>query len=126
MQCLFLSILAGVLFVALPAHSQLQGENSSVVAEVNGEVISVKELEAVVETELAPLLERIAKLRLSALNKLIDNRLIEQAARRENLSTSVVRHTERALSNAARARLTFSRMSVAFAVQMKGLGFWLC
>jgi len=36
---------------------------------------------------------------------------------------SVVRHTEGHLFRTARARVTFSRMSVALAVQMKGLGF---
>jgi hypothetical protein len=36
---------------------------------------------------------------------------------------SVVRHTDGHLFNTARARVTFSRMSVALAVQMKGLGF---
>ena len=39
---------------------------------------------------------------------------------------SGVSHTDRRLSRVARARVTFSRMSVAFAVQMKGLGFRLC
>jgi len=39
---------------------------------------------------------------------------------------SVVRHTDGHLLRVARARVTFSRMSVAFAVQMKGFGFWLC
>ena len=40
--------------------------------------------------------------------------------------TSVVRHTDGLLLRLALARLTFSRMSVAFAVQMKGLGWRLC
>ena len=38
---------------------------------------------------------------------------------------SVVRHAERRLCSARRARLTFSKMSEARAVQMKGLGFSL-
>ena len=38
---------------------------------------------------------------------------------------SVVRHADGPLWRAARARLTFSRMSAALAVQMKGLGFSL-
>src|ERR1700758_2078490 len=37
----------------------------------------------------------------------------------------VVRHAECRLWSAERARLTFSRMSLALAVQMKGLGFSL-
>ena len=35
--------------------------------------------------------------------------------------SSVVRHTDGLLLRLALARLTFSRMSLAFAVQMKGL-----
>ena len=38
---------------------------------------------------------------------------------------SVVRHTDGHLCMAVRARVTFSRMSEAFAVQMKGFGFLL-
>ena len=37
--------------------------------------------------------------------------------------SSVVHHTDGHLFKTARARVTFSRMSVALAVQMKGLGF---
>ena len=36
---------------------------------------------------------------------------------------SGIRHTDGHLLRAARARVTFSRMSEAFAVQMMGLGF---
>ena len=35
---------------------------------------------------------------------------------------SVVRHSDATLSNVRRARVTFSRMSEALAVQMKGFG----
>jgi hypothetical protein len=38
----------------------------------------------------------------------------------------VLRHTDCRLFSEARARLTFSRISAALAVQMKGLGFSLC
>jgi hypothetical protein len=41
----------------------------------------------------------------------------------QKLETSVVSHADRLLFRTALARVTFSRMSVAFAVQMKGLGF---
>ena len=40
--------------------------------------------------------------------------------------TSGVRQADQRLSNTARARLTFSRMSEALAVQTKGLGLSLC
>ena len=39
-----------------------------------------------------------------------------------NRSTSVVRHADGQLRRAAFPRLTFSKMSLAFAVQMNGLG----
>jgi uncharacterized protein (TIGR03437 family) len=38
---------------------------------------------------------------------------------------SVVRHSDAALSRVRRARVTFSRMSDAFAVQINGFGDWL-
>jgi hypothetical protein len=40
-------------------------------------------------------------------------------------SASVVRHADRPLYKVRRARVTFSKISEARAVQMKGLGFWL-
>src|SRR6267378_2480019 len=39
---------------------------------------------------------------------------------------SALRHADRLLLRLALARLTFSRMSLAFAVQIKGLGWRLC
>jgi hypothetical protein len=49
----------------------------------------------------------------------------EKRAVRDLISVhpSVVHHTDGHLFKTARARVTFSRMSVALAVQMKGLGF---
>ena len=41
-------------------------------------------------------------------------------------SASGLRQAECRLSSVRRARLTFSRISEALAVQMKGLGLWLC
>lgn len=42
-----------------------------------------------------------------------------------DLDASVVRHSDATLSRVRRARVTFSRISEAFAVQMKGFGAWL-
>ena len=54
----------------------------------------------------------------------IDVKVAQQLLRHANLRVAnVVRHTDGHLLRTARARVTFSRMSVAFAVQMKGLGF---
>jgi hypothetical protein len=43
-----------------------------------------------------------------------------------NRIASALRHTDRLLLRLALARLTFSRMSLAWAVQVKGLGWRLC
>ena len=54
-----------------------------------------------------------------------DLRLAIRRARRLQRVASVVRHADRTLSKVARARVTFSRMSEAFAVQTNGFGWWL-
>ena len=49
--------------------------------------------------------------------------LVKFCANPRAWQASVVRHTDGHLFRSVRARVTFSRMSVALAVQMKGLGF---
>jgi len=51
--------------------------------------------------------------------------LVLLAVLESNPPASVVRHTDGHLCRAVRARVTFSRMSEAFAVQMRGFGFLL-
>jgi hypothetical protein len=48
-----------------------------------------------------------------------------QGSSKRSVQTSVVRHSDATLSRVRRARVTFSRMSDALAVQMNGLGAWL-
>jgi protein-disulfide isomerase len=54
-----------------------------VVASVNGEAITAVELEAVIRPQVQSMEERLRQARQAALNKLIDNLLLRQAARRE-------------------------------------------
>jgi len=51
--------------------------------------------------------------------------LYTQLRRGPKREPSVVRHLDATLSRVRRARVTFSRMSEALAVQMKGFGAWL-
>src|ERR1035438_7528803 len=53
-------------------------------------------------------------------------RLFAKGRGKFRLVTSVGRHTDRILRSVARPRVTFSRMSDAAAVQIKGLGARLC
>ena len=64
-----------------------------------------------------------------------DTEQFVSAAREIKVTPHVAQHTKRVsgvrqaecrLSSVRRARLTFSKISEALAVQMKGLGFWLC
>jgi DNA-directed RNA polymerase subunit RPC12/RpoP len=61
------------------------------------------------------------------LPQVLISKLLGQLERENNAEwrkeSSVVRHTDGHLFRTARARVTFSKMSVALAVQMKGLGF---
>ena len=58
-----------------------------VVATVNGDEISSAQLDAAVRTQLEDLEQRARQLRQTALNKLIDNLLLEQAARAAGTDT---------------------------------------
>lgn len=63
-------------------------EANRVVATVNGESITSAQLDAVVRTQLEDLERRARQLRQAALNKLIDNLLLEQAARKAGTDTA--------------------------------------
>lgn len=58
-----------------------------VIATVNGEDITSAQLDAVVRTQLEDMEKRARQLRQTALNKLIDNLLLEQAARKAGTDT---------------------------------------
>ena len=74
-----------VVLVAFPLWSQVSPVDSVAAAKVNGEVIALQDLNSVVELEVAALRNRISAIRRAAINRLIDNKLIEQAARRLGL-----------------------------------------
>jgi protein-disulfide isomerase len=67
-----------------------------VVATVNGEEITSAELEGAAKAQLEELEQRARQLRQAVLNKLIDNRLVEQAARAEGAAADeyLRRHVE--------------------------------
>lgn len=83
MSSALLRCLSGIAFVALVSSGEAQAqEGSRVVATVNGESITSAQLDAVIRTQLDELEQRARQLRQAALNKLIDNLLLEQAARK--------------------------------------------
>ena len=71
-------------------------EPDRAVATVNGEAITSAQVDAAVQTQLEELEQRARQLRQTALNKLIDNLLIEQAARAAGTDTAefLRRHVE--------------------------------
>jgi len=68
------------------------GDANRVVATVNGEDITSGQLDAAVRTQLDDLEQRARQLRQTALNKLIDNLLLEQAARAAGTDTGDYLH----------------------------------
>jgi protein-disulfide isomerase/Skp family chaperone for outer membrane proteins len=82
---LFSSVLtcACVLFAA---------DDARVIATVNGESITSKQLDEAVKKQIESIEERVRQLRQGALNKLIDNLLIEQAAKAEEIDIDAYLH----------------------------------
>jgi len=65
--------------------------------------------------------------RMNTLSKIVFSKNFSSVAwQPTRMLASVVRQTVDNLSSLVRARLTFSKMSDAFAVQIKGFGFSLC
>lgn len=78
--------IATTVFTAVLAFAQATGTEDAAVATVNGEAITIQDLDSAAELEVAPLRERIVAIRRTTLNRLIDNHLIKQAARQRNVS----------------------------------------
>lgn len=76
--------MVGALFLLLLARPQ--DVHPQVVALVNGEAITAEQLEAEIRPQLDQLEQQSRRLRETMLLKLIDNLLLEQAARKENLT----------------------------------------
>ena len=70
------------------AGEDQSSEGNRVIATVNGENITAAQLDAVVRTQLDDLEQRARQLRQTALNKLIDNLLLEQAARKTGMDAA--------------------------------------
>lgn len=79
-------IIATTVFTAALAFAQATGTEVPTVAIVNGDTITVQDLDNAAEMEVAPLRERIVAIRRTTLNRLIDNHLIKQAARQRDVS----------------------------------------
>jgi protein-disulfide isomerase len=69
----------------LGAHDESHGPRSAV-ATVNGQAITAAQLEQALQPQMQAIEERVRQMRQAALSKLIDNTLLEQAARSEGIS----------------------------------------
>jgi protein-disulfide isomerase len=69
----------------LCAYDELPG-SSDAVATVNGQTITAAQLEQTLRPQLQTMEERVRQMRQAALDKLIDNLLLEQAARSQGIS----------------------------------------
>jgi protein-disulfide isomerase len=77
--------LACYLATPLWAHDE-SGGSTGAVATVNGETITAAQLEKILRPQLQAMEERVRQMRQAALDKLIDNLLLEQAARSQGIS----------------------------------------
>ncbi len=102
------------LFLTLPGLL-LQAE-SAVVATVNGEQITGAQLDSAVRKQIEAIEERARQIRQAALNKLIDNLLLEQAARAENRSVSeyLFQHVESVAVSPAEVDQAYERSREQF------------
>src|SRR5688500_14027786 len=74
-------------YLASPLWAQDEsGGTTGAVATVNGETITAAQLEKALRPQLQAMDERIRQMRQAALDKLIDNLLLEQAARSQGIS----------------------------------------
>lgn len=88
MPSTLLRCLTGIaLTVVLSSADDQPPQTGRVIATVNGEGITSAQLDDVVRTQLEDLEQRARQLRQAALNKLIDNLLLEQAARNAGMDT---------------------------------------
>jgi protein-disulfide isomerase len=103
--------------LVLAAADDRQSQEARVLATVNGESITSAQLEAAVRKQMEALEERAQQLRQAALNKLIDNLLLEQAARAERVSVGdyLSRHVESVGVSAAEVDQAYERSRDQFA-----------
>ena len=82
---LFYCFLAFYVASPLGAYNESPGPTAAV-AIVNGQTITAAQLEQAVRPQLQAMEERVRQMRQAALDKLIDNLLLEQAARSQGIS----------------------------------------
>lgn len=96
-----------VVFVSLPAGFS----QDKTVAVVNGESIKQQDLDAAIRSQLDVINNQILSLKQNGLNRLIDNLLIQQAARAEGVSVEeyLARNVERITVSAAEVDEAYER-----------------
>jgi predicted DsbA family dithiol-disulfide isomerase len=94
----------------------LPGANPQAAATVNGETITSAQLDAVVRKQIEAIEERARQVRQAALEKLIDNLLLEQAARAEGRAVDeyLKRHVESVAVPDAEVDEAYQRSSEQF------------
>src|SRR5579862_5534799 len=80
------ALVAGL--IAASWSLSIAAEPDQVVATVGNHNITEKELDAKIKPQLAPIESQIYDLKVQALNAMADEYLIDQAAKKENLSTA--------------------------------------
>jgi predicted DsbA family dithiol-disulfide isomerase len=85
-KTLALAVAAG--FIMMSWSFAIGAEPDQVVATVGNHNITEKELDAKIKQQLAPIESQIYDLKVQALNAMADEYLLEQAAKKENLSTA--------------------------------------
>ncbi len=110
----FLGIAA--IALVLLALDDPRSQSARPVATVNGESITSAQLEAAVHKQIESMEERARQVRQTALNKLIDNLLLEQAARAEGLSVDqyLSRNVESLAVSTAEVDQAFERSRAQF------------
>jgi protein-disulfide isomerase len=83
---LLCGVFFGYFFLISTLADDRISDSGAIVATVNGDTITAAQLDTALRPQLQAIEERVRQLRQATLNKLIDNLLIEQAARAERIS----------------------------------------
>lgn len=110
---LFILIACAVFLVAAVAQ---RPPGAEVVASINGEAITAAELDAVTSKQIQELQQQVERLKQSALNRLIDNLLLAQAARAEGFTVEeyLRRNVESAVVSTAEVEEAYERSKAQF------------
>src|SRR6202050_3162603 len=84
----FIMLTFAILIVASARSFSIAAESNKVVATVGDHKITAQELDAKIKPQLATVESQIYELKVSAIRSMADDYLLEQAAKKENLSTA--------------------------------------